>query len=312
MKVLGPLLGNLALVGTVISVPSTLAFSSTAVSSSPSLQSLLATHRDGISRLKEIARSMSDDEAVAPADDVFYLRYVLSDYGDEDEREAALRSSVGWRKGEGNAIVTSARRAVAAATAGGRWDNGPVRSAAPHSELISEYLQSRQCITTSLPSTKDLVYCIRAGKIDDVGLMSAVTVDQMIDFFLYSREVNSAAADMRSLQTDSLIKLVTCNDLAGVKLIGGSSDFRNSLSSASKKAAALYPSLNGRTLMLNPPTLLGALVKVFTPLFPKSVRDKLRFVSGPLRDVEDLREIVEGGSGRDEFVDQVQALAYGD
>ena len=117
---------------------------------------------------------------------------------------------------------------------------------------------------------------------------------------------------MRSLTTDSLIKVVTCNDLSGVKLIGGSKDFRSSLSAASTKANTLYPSMSGRTLLLNLPTILGALVKLFTPLFPAAVRQRLKFVSGPLKNVEDLREIVEGGKGRDKFVEEVNALAYGE
>mmetsp|Transcript_23746 Transcript_23746/g.50840 ORF Transcript_23746/g.50840 Transcript_23746/m.50840 type:complete len:168 (+) Transcript_23746:2-505(+) len=167
-------------------------------------------------------------------------------------------------------------------------------------------------MTTSLPTTRDLIYCIRAGKIDDKGLMSAVSVDQMVEFFLYCKEVNAAVADMRSLDADSLISVVTCNDLSGVKLVGGSSDFRASLSAASKKANELYPSLNGRTLMLNLPSLLGPLVKVFKLLLPRAVTRRLRFENGPLRDVDDLREIAEGGTGRDEFVDRVNALAYGD
>jgi len=142
--------------------------------------------------------------------------------------------------------------------------------------------------------------------------MSAVSIDEMVDFFLYCKEVNAMVADMRSLQTDSLIKIVTCNDLKGVKLVGGSKDFRASLSAASKKANALYPSLNGRTLMLNLPSLLGPLVSIFKLLLPKAVTKRLRFENGPLKDVEDLREIADGGKGRDEFVDQVNALAYGD
>jgi len=296
---------HLAIVG--IYIPSTIAFSAT----TPSLQSLLTTHQSGIASLKEIASTLSADEAVAPQDDVFYLRYVLDDgYGDDDERAAALTSSIQWRMNDGNSIVTSARNAVKSATADGKWNNEPIQNGAPHGNLIQEYLKTPQCITTSLPTTNDLIYCIRAGKIDDNGLMAAVTIDQMVDFFLYCKEVNAIAADMRSLETDSLIKVITCNDLAGVKLIGGSSDFRTSLSAASKKATAYYPSLAGRTLMLNLPTLLGALVKVFTPLFPKTVRNKLRFERGPLKDVEDLRDIAEGGKGRDEFVEQVNALAY--
>ena len=279
----------------------------------PSLQSLLVANRDIVSRLKDIATSISSDEDVAPRDDVFYLRYALDDgRADDDERADALRSAVSWRSNEGRAIVTSARRAVASASSGGvgTWNNDPVRDAAPHSAVVRRYLATEQCITTTLPSTGDLVYCIRAGRIDDVGLMSEATIENMVDFFLYCKEVNSAVADVRSLESDVLVKLITCNDLAGVKLVGGSPDLRKALSAASKKANELYPTFNGRTLMLNPPKLLAVLAKLFTPLFPEAVRKRLRFESGPLRDVEDLREISAGGVGREEFVTQVDALAY--
>mmetsp|Transcript_3521 Transcript_3521/g.8976 ORF Transcript_3521/g.8976 Transcript_3521/m.8976 type:complete len:307 (+) Transcript_3521:92-1012(+) len=291
------------------SIPATAAFSA-----APSLQSLLATNQAGVASLKEIARSISSDEAVAPADDVFYLRYVLNDYADDDERVSALKSTIEWRAGEGNAIVSSARDAIKSATASadGKWDNGPVMSAAPHSAKVTEFLSTQQCITTTLPSTKDLFYCVRAGKIDDNGLMSAVAIDEMVEFFLYCKEVNAAVADMRSVETDSLVMIITGNDLQGVPLVGGSADFRKALSASSKLATKYYPSVNGRTLMLNLPKLLGALVKLFTPLFPKVVRKRLRFESGPLKDVEDLKDISEGGKGRDAFVSQVTALAYDD
>ena len=54
------------------------------------------------------------------------------------------------------------------------------------------------------------------------------------------------------------------------------------------------------------------LVKLFTPLLPKAVRERIRFESGPLSEVEDLREVAEGGAMRIEFVEEVAALAYGD
>jgi hypothetical protein len=96
----------------------------------------------------------------------------------------------------------------------------------------------RPNITTTLPSTGDPVYCIRAGRIDDVGLMSDTTIEQMVDFFIYCKEVNSAVADLRSIKADVLVKLIT--------LVGGSRDLRKSLSAASKKANELYPTFNGR------------------------------------------------------------------
>jgi len=282
---------------------------------STSLQSLLTTHQSDIASLKEVASKVatSANESVLPPTDVYYLRYILNDsYEDDTQRREALTSNLQWRMNEGNPIVTCAANAIEAATADGKWNNDPVRNGAPHAALINDFITTNQCITTSVPTTNDLLYCIRAGKIDDAGLMSTVTVDQMVDFFLYIKEVNAMVADLRSVQTNSLVKVVTCQDMNGLKLVGGSKDFQKALSVASKKANDLYPSLNGRTLMLNLPPLVRPLVKIFKLLLPKAVTERLRFENGPLKNVEDLREIGEGGVGRGEFVDQVNDLAYGD
>ena len=216
----------------------------------PSLTSLLAANRDTVALLKTFALGLSTDEYVAPRNNVFYLRYALDDSkANDEERFDALRLSLTWRANEGLSIVTSARQAVNSAMAGKTWNNDPVRNAAPTSDVVRWYLTTEQCITTTLPSTGDLVYCIRAGRIDDVGLMSDTTIEQMVDFFIYCKEVNSAVADLR-IKADVLVKLITCNDLAGVKLVGGSRDLRKSLSAASKKANELYPTFNGRTTCL--------------------------------------------------------------
>ena len=286
-----------------------------ATATAASLQSLLNANQEKISSFKEIAQSISSDVAIAPTNDVFYLRYALeTSYETDEERIDALKSNIQWRLNDGKDIVTNAYHAIQAASNGedSKWNNGPVQDAAPHADRINKYLTSVQCITTSHPSSNDLIYCVRAGKIDDKALMSSVTVDEMFDFFMYVKEVNAAVADMRSIETDSLIKIVTCNDLIGVKLVGGSSDFRSALSLSSKKATELYPSLSGRTLLLNLPALLGALVKLFTPLFPAAVMERIRFERGPLKNVDDLKQIVESGAARDEFVEQMNELVYSD
>eukprot|EP00956_Cyclotella_meneghiniana_P003921 scaffold4718_cov23-Cyclotella_meneghiniana.AAC.1 len=122
---------SLAIGLSISSLRSVFSFSARA----PSLQSLLATHQSDIASLKEIAFSISDDAVVAPKDDVFYLRYILNGYDDEEERIAALKSNMEWRKSDGKAIVTRARNAIQSAMEGGKWDNGPIQDAAPYSDL---------------------------------------------------------------------------------------------------------------------------------------------------------------------------------
>lgn len=287
-----------------------LCFLGTANSFSPSatVTDLLKDYSGSVNTLKEAAVGISPAEA--PEDDIFYLRYCL-EFEDEGDRLSKLESNMQWRTNEGKKICDAARSAVEKATQEG-WCNDPVREMAPHASNVNKYITPSQSITT-VSSKGDLVYCIRAGKIDDVSLMSEVTVEEMTEFFLYCKEVSSQVANARSVQSDKLVKIVTANDLTGVKLIGGDATFRKALGVASTKASELYPALAGPTLLLNLPSLLGALVKLFTPIFPEKVRQKLKFEQGPLKNISDLS--VVGSSNkqspeRKAFLDALDKLIY--
>jgi len=276
-----------------------------------SISELLNKYSSDISTLKETSSKFA---CALPENDVFYLRYCL-EHDDISAAQSALESTLLWRSSsnEGKEICDAAMTAYKAATSAGGWDNDPVREAAPNAEVINEYITSNQILTTT-SSKGDLVYCIRAGKIDDTSLMSRITVDQMVDFFLYCKEIQSLAANSRSLETERLVRVVTCNDLTGLKLVGGDTTFRSALSAASNKANELYPTLSGPTLLLNLPKLLGALVKIFTPLFPAPVRKKLKFERGPLdaNDVKELLDLNRNEAIRKNFLSQLDTLVYKD
>jgi hypothetical protein len=147
--------------------------------------------------------------------------------------------------------------------------------------------------------------------IDDQALMSSLnSVDELVDFFLYCKEINALVANERSLENDKLLRVITVNDLNGLQLIGGDATFRQALSAASKKANSLYPALAGPTLLLNLPRLVSALVKLFTPLFPPEVNSRLKFERGPLKDVDELMDISYGGKDRDSFLKDLDTICY--
>ena len=263
--------------------------------STKSVSDLLNEHQTDVDRLK--AQVPADAAQNFPyTEDAFYLRYCLA-HGSPEEQDAAFGKSLDWRlNGAGHSICQAAAIALAEATAAaGTWNNEPVLSKAPHSDKISRYITPNNVITTS-SSRDDLVYCIRAGFIDDQNLMKSVSVQEMTDFFLYAKEIHALVTLQRSLQLDRLVSVWTANDLTKVKLIGGSDDFRQALSQSSKQAAELYPSMSGPTLLLNLPKLLNALVKLFTPLFPETVRARLAFVQAPglakLESLTDLGDLV--------------------
>lgn len=152
----------------------------------------------------------------------------------------------------------------------------------------------------------DLVYIIRAAGIKDQELMAKATVEQVVEFFLYAKEVNFQVADRRTRQSGRLVTVITANDLNGIDIFGDAT-FRKVLSESSKKAVELYPMLAGPTLLLNLPRLLGAVIKLFKPLFPKSVQEKLKFEQGPLKDLKDLRDLSKPAE-KEKFLDEIQKL----
>ena len=244
-----------------------------------------------------------------PYDDLWLLRYVLAAKGDADAAAAEVEATLSWRRGEGKAIVDAAASGLEAARAGGGWDNGALFSAAPHSAAIAPHISpDGSQILTLRAKPGYLVKVIRASAIDDKALMSTVTTEQLVDFFLFSYEANALVIDAATRESGKLITAVTVNDLSGIDLFGDAT-FRNALSAASKQANAVgYSGYNSATILVNLPKLLGALVKLFKPLFPKTVQKKLKFEQGPLSDVTDLRDLIPPGAAKENFLSQVDDL----
>ena len=238
------------------------------------------------------------------ASELTRLRFAMA-YPDAAEANKMFEEQQAWRAGEGAAVVSAAAAAVAAAQAGAGWDNAPVRDAAPHAAAINQYITSSQIATLST-ADGDLVFCIRAAALDDAGLMASVSVEELTDFFLYTKEVHSLIADARSAASGRLCRVITCNDLGGLNLAGDAS-FRNALSASSKAATKLYPSLAGPTLLLNLPFLLQALVSLFKPLFPPAVLERLKFEKAN-NAPEDLAALLTDAGARKAFLDELQTI----
>jgi hypothetical protein len=244
-------------------------FSGVVVPTASSVAAKLSANRALVDALKTTAPDMSE---------ISLLRFALA-FPEKAEAEAALRETVAWRNGAGKAIVESAAEAVVKATANGGWDNEPVRQAAPHAAAISPFITPKNILTLPTPEG-DLVYVIRASLIDDKAMMSKVTVDQLVEFLLYVKEVHSLCVNARSERSGRLCSVTFANDITGTRK-APDPQFSKALTASSKSYEKLYPSLAGPTLILNLPFILQAFVGLFKPLFPKSVQARLKFESAP-------------------------------
>jgi hypothetical protein len=65
----------------------------------------------------------------------------------------------------------------------------------------------------------DLMYVIRASSIDDKALMDNVSVDQLVEFLLYVKEVHSLIVNARSEKTGRLCGVLFANDISGIRNI---------------------------------------------------------------------------------------------
>merc|ERR1712007_70786 len=152
----------------------------------------------------------------------------------------------------------------------------------------------------------DLLTCIQAASIDSESLMQDVTEDEMVEFFIYCREVNTRVADERTKKTGRLVKLIAANDLTGVSKFPDKA-FQAALTGSAKKAVTLYPGYAGPTVILNLPWLARMLVTFLTPLFPGAVREKLKFARGPMAYLEKLPDVLVEPQ-RSIFLDDFQAV----
>jgi len=264
---------------------------------------LLSENADMIRELRTVTAGAGED-----IDDLWLLRFILDNPDDMAAAKAAAQSALEWRQGEGKPLIDAAKAAYAEATAGGGWNNKVIFEKAPNSAAIGKYMGPSGSEMITVPtSTGDLCQVIRASAIDDSAMMKEVSVQQLVDFFLYAKEVNSLVLNARARATKKLGQVVTATDLSGPGGMGQSKDFRTALGETSKKGASLFPLVNGPTILLNLPILLSFLVRLFKPLFPKKVQAKIKFENGPLKDVPDLKGLLEAGP-RAKFVKEIEAI----
>ena len=264
---------------------------------STQVASLLTANAALVSELASIAPDVSE---------LTRLRFAIQ-FPDPAEAKAAMKENVAWRAGAGKSIVESAAKAIAEATAAGGWDNEPVRAAAPHAAAINEFISPKNILTLST-AEGDLVYCIRASLVDDKAMMSKVSVDQVVDFFLYAKEVHSLVANARSKQSGRLCNVIFANDITGTRKPPDPL-FGKALTASSKSFEKLYPGLAGPTMILNLPFILQAFVSLFKPLFPKSVQARLKFEKAPvLSKLGELTILTTDSSKRALFLAEINGL----
>jgi len=255
----------------------------------------LRSNRLAVDNLRMIVPSginVSDEEL---------LHFALAHPNDITEAAKALKEAIQWRKTAGKHIVNAAQKAVAKAMKKSGWDDNVIRNAAPHANVINDYITSKAVFSTSTEDGK-IISVIRTSQIDDKKLMDNASVEQVRDYFLYNQEVIRIEASKLSATTGRLYTVLNVSDVSGTRN-APDRRFTKAVALSCDKYESLYPS-NVPVLAVNVPC-----AGVMRPFFPKSIQERLIFKKAPyLASLQELTPLKTDTSVRAKFVREIEGL----
>jgi len=230
---------------------------SVATETGPPITALMQQYQTEVEQLRERCK----DKLSVEEDDLFLLRFIIQNEGKNTLEDAAtnLEETLQWRREKAEML------------------NSPTP---PFSDKVAQYL-GRDAGTFLAESTKDgcPLAIIRAGKIDAKQLMKAVSVDELVDWFLWNKEQAYRICDGETRATGMLTQQITANDLSDVG-VRQDKDFGKALGTSSKLSTKYYPALQSTVVLLNLPLVAKLLFAFFRPLLPEAVLKKIKVCPG--------------------------------
>mmetsp|Transcript_15749 Transcript_15749/g.17777 ORF Transcript_15749/g.17777 Transcript_15749/m.17777 type:complete len:452 (-) Transcript_15749:74-1429(-) len=211
-------------------------------------------------------------------DDLFFLRYILSNLNKDDEKIAEkIRFNLEYR-----ASKTGRQRKWLLELGRECADLGvdfhsPVESNTryhPLEEDISKYLYS--AYTGDLQDGEP-VSVVRVGMSDLSSLLETHDRDDVVDFLMYEKEKIFRTCDARTRMTGQIVKAVTVMDMADLNPFGKrfSRDFiTKCIGKSSNIASKMYPQMQLYTVVINASGSASMLYGLVTSVLPKSAAKK--------------------------------------
>eukprot|EP01091_Cochliopodium_minus_P000337 TRINITY_DN10328_c0_g1_i1.p1 TRINITY_DN10328_c0_g1~~TRINITY_DN10328_c0_g1_i1.p1 ORF type:complete len:276 (-),score=68.95 TRINITY_DN10328_c0_g1_i1:20-847(-) len=221
------------------------------------LDTLLRENEEKIKELKESIKEIMDEKE---HDEIFLLRYCLSNPRLEDA-EKAIRFAVEYRKNNQS------------------WLQDAVKGEkfAPHYDTVSKYVIAG--IHKSQIDGGPIVI-IRSGKSNMKKLMDSISEEEMSLHLVFQRELCYRKCDELTRKNKKLTKMVMINDMHGFSMFSGDKRFLKSLGDTSKIADNLYPQLVDKNVIINPPTIFKVLFSVVSLFMSKKSLSKITICKG--------------------------------
>eukprot|EP00747_Dinoflagellata_sp_TGD_P065868 gnl/TRDRNA2_/TRDRNA2_154547_c0_seq2.p1 gnl/TRDRNA2_/TRDRNA2_154547_c0~~gnl/TRDRNA2_/TRDRNA2_154547_c0_seq2.p1 ORF type:complete len:544 (+),score=90.84 gnl/TRDRNA2_/TRDRNA2_154547_c0_seq2:125-1756(+) len=206
---------------------------------------LLKQHGDRIQKLLSSLRSAGEDDVGAPPfDEIWALRFLLSNKGEDEVAFKNAKETLAWRR-EKKDLIDAARE-------------GKKLERFAHIErmVAADY---HGCTTSGQP-----IYFLRAGILNLNALMEEIDADTIVDFTMYKKEVGFVLADEITRRTRVLTKIITVNDLNHISISSLSwiipdKRFQTMLSAVSRSSEVYYPQLLEKAVVINVPYIFYSL-----------------------------------------------------
>eukprot|EP00933_Yihiella_yeosuensis_P007223 TRINITY_DN112160_c0_g1_i1.p1 TRINITY_DN112160_c0_g1~~TRINITY_DN112160_c0_g1_i1.p1 ORF type:complete len:277 (-),score=65.48 TRINITY_DN112160_c0_g1_i1:63-893(-) len=225
-----------------------------------SLDGLFAENKDAVEALR--ARLGTED---ACETDQALLRFVIQENGSIDEAETKAKQGREHRKTY-QRVLDMARKGE------------PL----PQETKIRQHLCYGRWRYPDPESEKSLAPMLitRSGRCDGQALMQAVTVEELVEYFLWERQVCFDETTKASQDAGKLVLMIGVNDLDGASLVvGREKKFFEAVKIASETGACMFPLLTRKHVMVNAGMLIDALYRVVSVFMPQRVLDKVAFMT---------------------------------
>lgn len=219
----------------------------------PELDRLLRDNVEEIGKLKEKLK----DVLLPEHDDVWLLRYILSNKTAE-ESEEACRFTIKWRADHKEHLDAI--------------HNG---KEIPFQKIINQFQVVGEHKKTM---TGEPVFFVRIGLCNVKGLMDAVAFDDVLNYMVMNRELTVKYCDELTKKERRLVKAYSCLDFQGASATRGQdSRFTRIIGDSSKLSEKMYPQLLGKSIFLNIPTAFRWVFNLIKPLMSKRAVEKMVF-----------------------------------
>lgn len=193
-------------------------------------------------------------------DDLFLVRFCLSQKSDEEKTVAAVKSTIAWRV-EHKDLLAKLRSG---------WEH-------PDELKIRKYSPAQVHDGFQEGS---VLFIVRAGLGNAELMLENCSDDEIKNAVIFSKEVIYHKLTLASRQTGLIKKMISISDLKDSSIFDMSRKMMTIMGEASKFMEEKYPQLVGRAIVCNPFTGMQTVMAIAKLLMPASMLEKMAICGG--------------------------------